>query len=267
MANPVSFTDEDARAAWNQGAEAWEVFVETGADYWRHEVHGPALLVACEPVAGLDVLDLGCGQGFFTRHLARRGARVTGIDLSEGQLAFARGHETQEPLGIRYELLSASEIGRRWPEPSFDRVTACMSLHDMADPGGVLAAAFGVLRAGGRLAFSIMHPFTDTPVREWEPGVDNRHGALKIDRYFDTGPAVCHWSMRRLVYHWDTPYWRRTLSEWSALIAQAGFLVRGLHEPRPTEEQARRVPKIEDARRLPSFLIFDLVKMGDGDGR
>jgi hypothetical protein len=63
MTNRTAFTDSDAVQAWNEGAEAWDAFVESGADYYRREVHGPALLAACEPVRGRQVPDLGYGQG------------------------------------------------------------------------------------------------------------------------------------------------------------------------------------------------------------
>lgn len=262
MTFEAGFTDADARAAWNEGAEAWEKAVESGADYYRHEVHGPALLRACGDVAGLRVLDLGCGQGFFTRELARRGARVVGVDLSDRLLALAREHEERSPLGIEYHRMSAAEVDRRWPAGSFDLATACMSLHDMADPGAALRAAFAVLRPGGRMVFSAPHPFSDAPFREWERDEAGGKLALKVDRYFDTGPAVCHWNMPRLAYHWNTPYWRRTLEETSALIAGAGFLVRRMYEPRPTPEQVERMPQLDDCSRLPYFLVFDTLKPG-----
>lgn len=262
MRHGKSFSDQDARAAWNEGARAWEEFVESGADYYRHTVHGPALLAVCEPLAGLDVLDLGCGQGFFSRQLAKRGARVVAIDIAEEQLAFARMHEEQEPLGITYHNMSAREVNSHWQEGSFDLVSACMALHDMADPGVILQSAFDVLKPGGRMVFSVPHPCTDTPFRQWERDKSGQKGALKIDRYFESGPTVCHWRMQRLTYHWDTPYWRYTLAEWAAMIAKAGFLIRRLHEPRPTLEQVQCNPELDDCYRLPGFLIFELVKLG-----
>jgi len=257
-----AFSDQDARAGWDEGAQAWEEFVESGADYYRHSVHGPALLAVCEPLAGLRILDLGCGQGFFCRELARCGARVVGIDISEQQLGYALKHEAQEPVGIEYRLMSAGEVDQQWTAGSFDLVSGCMSLHDMADPASALRAAYRVLGEGGRMVFSVPHPCTDTPYREWEVDEAGNLGALKINHYFESGARVCHWGMRRLIYHWDTPYWRHSIAGWSALIAEAGFLIRRLHEPRPTEEQVASNPHIEDARRLPSFLIFDLVKVG-----
>jgi len=254
------FSDETARAGWNEGAAAWERFVESGADYYRREVHGPALLAACGPLDGVRVLDLGCGQGYFSRELARGGALVTGIDLSEAQVAHAREHEARDPLGIEYEVLSGSETGSRYLAGSFDLVTACMSLQDMADVPGALASAFALLRPGGGAVASVPPPFSDMPFREWERDAERRKIALRVDRYFESGPAVCHWNMPRLAYHWETPYWRFTLAEWSGMIEEAGFLIRRLREPRPTEEQVRRMPDLDDCGRLPYFLVLDLLK-------
>lgn len=255
------FGDSDSRAAWNVGADAWDEFVESGADYYRHAIHGPALLRACEPVQALDILDLGCGQGFFCRELAKRGARVVAIDVADQQIAYAKLHEQQEPLGIEYHVMSATRAAEHLQERRFHLVTACMALHDMANVAAILRSTFALLPKGGRMVFSIPHPCTDTPFREWELDQAGNKTALKIDHYFDSGPAICHWNMKRLKYHWETPYWRYTLSEWSEMIAEAGFLIRRIHEPRPTEEQVQQNPHLEDSCRLPIFLIFDLVKL------
>jgi len=128
MTQDSRFDTRDARAAWNAAADAWEEVVESGADFHRQDVHGPALFAACEPVSGLDVLDLGCGQGYFCRELAQRGARVVAIDLAEKQIAYARMHEEDDPLGIEYHVMVASEVSRRWPDRRYDLVTACMAL-------------------------------------------------------------------------------------------------------------------------------------------
>jgi len=259
MNHDPSFNNDDARKAWNEGADAWDDFVESGKDYYRHSVHGPALLEVCESVRGLDILDTGCGQGYFTRQLAINGARVTGIDISEEQLAYARDHERKHPLGIEYSMMSASDVSQRWQAESFDLVTGCMSLHDMSDPPGAISASRKVLKESGRLVFSVPHPCTDTPYREWETEEKGKQRDLKINHYFDSGQAVCHWSMSRLGYHWDTPYWRCTITEWSEIIAEAGFLIQRLYEPRPTKDALARNPNLEDASRLPMFLIFELV--------
>lgn len=249
----------DAREAWDRGAKAWDEFVEGGTDYYRTEVHGPSLLAACGKVRGLRALDLGCGQGYSSRQLAVRGARVVGVDLSEAQLANARRHEEDRPLGIAYHLLDATRVAERWPRGSFELVTACMSLQDMPDAAGALRAARVVLTEPGRLVFSLPNPLTDTPYREWERDERGEKLALKIDRYFESGPRVTRWTMARLRARWETPYWYRTLAEWSVLLDEAGFLIRRLHEARPTREQVDQNPALDDCYRLPYFLVFDVV--------
>jgi hypothetical protein len=71
---------------------------------------------------------------------------------------------------------------------------------------------------------------------------------------------VCHWAQAGHDTSWDTPYWRYTLAEWTGMMAEAGFLIRRLHEPRPTEEQVQRIPELDDSRKVPYFLVYDLLK-------
>ena len=260
MTQPESFIDDESARAWDSGAEAWEEFVESGADYYRTEVHGPALLAVCGDVNGFRMLDVGCGQGWFSRQLALKGAKVTGIDISSQQIANALKHEERSPLGIEYRVGSAGKSSGLWEPGSFDLATGCMSFQDMADVGAAFVAVRKLLVEKGRLVISVLHPGTDTARREWDLDEDGRKLALKIDLYFDTGPRTLDWSMERLKSHWQSPMWRRTLTEWSELIGDAGFVISGLNEPRPTRKQIARQPALEHAARLPIFLIFDLIR-------
>jgi 2-polyprenyl-3-methyl-5-hydroxy-6-metoxy-1,4-benzoquinol methylase len=194
------------------------------------------LLAACGEVAGRRVLDLGCGQGWFTRQLAARGAIVTGIDFSAQQLANAHRHAVDQPLGISYLHLDATRIAEQWAPASFDLVTACMMLHDSPHADRILQAARQVLADDGRLAFSIVHPVVGGPHTDWEVLAEGQKGAP----------------------HWSTPQWHRTLAEWSALIADAGFAIVRLDEPRPTAAQVRDNPKLVTATRVPFFLVLVL---------
>jgi ubiquinone/menaquinone biosynthesis C-methylase UbiE len=258
-------TDLDPRQAWNAGAAAYIDFVDSGADYYRHLVHGPALLAACGDVRGLTVLDLGCGHGYFSRQLAAAGARVTGVDISDDLVATAVAREVKDPAGITYLQADATHLDGRFAVDSFDLVTACMSLQDTGDPQAALTEAARILRSAGRFVFSVPHPCTTTAVRTWQRDPDGRKIAICLDRYFDTGPAVCDWNMARLKYPWATPYHRFTLEEWSTRIANAGFAVRSIREPRPDAAQVAALPDLDDCYRMPFFLILDAAKVDSAD--
>ncbi len=254
------FDDEAARGAWDEGADAWQQFVRSGADYYRTHVHGPALLEACRVKLGASVLDVGCGEGYFSRELAREGAEVTALDLSPKLLGYAREEEARAPLGIEYVEASATQLDRIFGASRFDLVASCMAVQDFSDPQPFFHGANVVLKPTGRLVFSVPHPASDMPVREWERDAEGRKVVLKVDRYFETGPTECHWNMERLAYPWRTPCWRRTLEEWTSMTAAAGFLVEQVHEPRPRPETVEASPALEDCTRMPYFLIVRLVK-------
>jgi len=255
--SPTPIPDDLARTCWDDSADAWDHFVESGLDYHRVELHGPALLDACRPVHGCKVLDLGCGQGWFSRQLASRGAVVTGVDWSARLVEHARRHEARAPLGVAFEVMDAAQVASRFGAGSFDLATGCMSIMDMPDPGEVLKAARAVVRPGGRVVFSVPQPVTDATFREWERDPSGRKLALKLNHYFDATPTMLEWKMKRLTHHFTTVQYRHTLEQWSRMIESAGLLIARLREPRPSPEALARHPALEDAARLPYFLIFD----------
>lgn len=180
----------DPVAAWDAVADLWDEFVETGLDYWRTEVHGPALLAACGDLAGKRALDLGCGQGWFSRQLALAGATVMAVDMSSRQIANALRHEAERPLGITYLQLDARDIAKQWPAERFDLITACMALQDTSYAGEILRAASQVLATSGCMAVSLPHPVTTGPNAGWVATEDGYKGARQIDQYSRLG-QVC----------------------------------------------------------------------------
>lgn len=105
--------------------------------------------------AGKDVLDLGCAGGFMAEALARRGARVTGIDPARRAIAAARDHAASEGLAIRYDIGTGEEMD--YPPASFDAVVCVDVLEHVQDLDRVLANVARVLRPGGRLFFDTIN--------------------------------------------------------------------------------------------------------------
>src|SRR5215831_10366104 len=116
---------EEVGRCWNANAHAWTALARAGYDVYRDHLNTPAFFELLPNVAGLAGLDIGCGEGHNTRLLAKRGARVTAIDIAEAFIAYAREAEAQEPLGIDYRVASA--VALPFADTAFDFVTGFMS--------------------------------------------------------------------------------------------------------------------------------------------
>jgi ubiquinone/menaquinone biosynthesis C-methylase UbiE len=248
---------KQALLAWDEVAEDWDRFVETGADYHRWKLHGPALLKAVGNVRGLRALDIGCGQGWFSRQLARGGAKVVGIDWSSNMLRHAQDHEQRRPRGIRYVRCDASKIEMHFSSMSFDLVTSCMALMDMPRIDDVMTGVSHILRPGGRFVFSVSHPVNSAPKSHWLHRRIGHHGPWLLDGYFDEGPNDILWKLRGSEQILRAPHWHRTLGGWFRLIKDGGLVVTGAWEPRSTARQARQIPGFEGVHRIPFYLIIE----------
>jgi SAM-dependent methyltransferase len=256
--HPAPLDADAARDAWDHAADAYAQGQASGRDFYRYEFLGPAQVALCGQVRGMRVLDVGCGSGYFAREMARLGARVVGVDLSPRMIGHARRAEADEPLGIEYVAGDAAEAVPRFAPASFGLAASCLALQDMADPAGVLRGVHRALRPGGRFVASITHPCSDTPFRRWEKDEAGRKRWLCLDRYFDREPLEYAW--KGWAYDFTTPALHATLEDWFGWIHAAGFRLRALHEPRPTDEALRKQPELEDAARMPYFLVLDLLR-------
>src|SRR5215510_6156349 len=94
------FDAESVRASWDEAADPYAEGQASGRDYYRYEFFGPAQVALCGDVREMRLLDVGCGNGYFAREMAKRGARVTGIDISPRMIAHAKQYESVEAQGI-----------------------------------------------------------------------------------------------------------------------------------------------------------------------
>jgi 2-polyprenyl-6-hydroxyphenyl methylase/3-demethylubiquinone-9 3-methyltransferase len=123
-----------------------------------HEIN-PLRLAWIERHAQLDakdVLDVGCGGGILAEAMARRGARVTGIDLSDKALRVAELHLLESKLDVRYEKAMAEDYAAAHPG-AFDLVTCMELLEHLPQPESMVAACARLVRPGGQVFFSTIN--------------------------------------------------------------------------------------------------------------
>lgn len=107
-------------------------------------------------IAGLQVLDIGCGGGILTEAMAHRGAQVTGIDMGEAPLSVAKLHLLESKLDISYQQCSAENFAKDHAG-KFDVVTCLEMLEHVPDPSSVLKACYSLLKPGGHLFLSTIN--------------------------------------------------------------------------------------------------------------
>jgi SAM-dependent methyltransferase len=249
-------TQPEIRAQWNANAAAWTEMSRAGLDRYRDLVNTPAFFRLLPPVDGLTCLDLGCGEGHNTRLLAGQGARVAGLDIAESFIAAAAG---QDHGGIRYMVGDGAALPFR--ASAFDAVTAFMSLMDVAEPERTLGEVARVLRPGGFVQFSVLHPVMSAPAGRWIDDESGVHQERVVGDYFYEGPRTETWTfgaaaeLRERHQPFTITYARRTVAGWLSAVLGAGLVIEAIAEPSADEETAATHPQVADTRLAPYFLI------------
>ena len=107
-------------------------------------------------LAGREVLDVGCGGGLLSEAMARRGARVTGLDLAADVLDVARAHAGDAGLDVSYRLETAEDHARH-RAAHYDIVTCMEMLEHVPDPPAVVDALAALVKPGGAVFLSTIN--------------------------------------------------------------------------------------------------------------
>lgn len=108
------------------------------------------------PVAGKNVLDVGCGGGILAESMAQRGAKVTGIDMGEAPLAVAQLHSLETGITVDYQRCTAEEMASQHAG-KYDVVTCLEMLEHVPDPSSVINACTNLVKPGGHVYFSTIN--------------------------------------------------------------------------------------------------------------
>jgi ubiquinone/menaquinone biosynthesis C-methylase UbiE len=199
----------------------------------------PETLRLAGDVAGLEVLDAGCGSGPLTEALRAKGAVVSAFDLSPVMVDLARAR-LGDGADVRVADLGAP---LPYPDDKFDLVVASLSLHYVEDWASALTELRRVLKPHGRLIVSIIHPMIYAIVY---PEADY-FALTQYSEDYDYGEETV----------WMT-YWHRPLQDVLNTFIAAGFRIKTVTEPPPAADTPAELLPTPDGRSFICFLFFEL---------
>ncbi|PTX54559.1 methyltransferase family protein [Litoreibacter ponti] len=213
------------RAVWDEDAVNW---VNTGERLWALDMpewgnwgHSEAELgLLPTDMTGRMAVELGCGTGYVSGWMARRGAEVTGIDVSPRQLETARRLAAHHGARITFLEDNAEDTGL--PSGTFDFAISEYGAAIWCPPELWLREAWRLLRPGGRLVFLGNHPFAQLCAPA--SGAPNE---MRLHRpYRDMWGA--DWT--EVEFEPSGVCFNLTIADWMALFARIGFVVRRYQE-------------------------------------
>lgn len=246
-------TREALAKAWDDASPTYQERQQIPTHTVRYGPYGPTEddIALLGEVAGIRVLDLGCGGGQSCIALARQGARVTGLDFSLRQIEFARQLAVKEGVMVTFvqgEMRDLSIFSKN----TFDLVLALYAFPYVADLSGCLAECQRVLRPGGRLVFSLDHPFADC---FWDQ-TSAEYVFYPARSYFDPQPLDWHFSgdhgpqMRT---------YRYPIGKWAEMLRAAGLPLQQLVE-QPAPQDLADAPWATDFdREIGGLIPYTLI--------
>lgn len=210
----------------------------------------PVILKLLGDVKNKKILELGCGSGYWTRILSKKGAICTGVDKSTKQLKLAISEESKEKLGIKYIKKDISNL-KGISSNTFDIVFIEFVLLEIPKKkllDKILKESHRVLKKSGVLFISDMHPF--------DPIVHDRFKLKTGFHYFKSGDKMKAFAKQLdgtmisfVDYHW-------TLEDYFSSILGADFTITDLREPKPTKAMMKKAPYIKYRENLPKDIII-----------
>lgn len=233
--------DLSVDGGWHASAAAWIEGVEE--DFTRKALD-PLVLQLCGDVSNQRVIDVGCGEGRFSRMLADHGAACVGIDPTPDLLAAARDRGGIAPVRAIAEKMPLRDA-------AFDVAIAYITLVDIEGYAEAISEMARVLRPGGRL-IAVNIGFVSASVGEgggWQRDAFGNAQFVPIDNYGFEWSTVLAWRGIRI------RNWHRPLGAYMTAYLRAGLTLRRFIEPTPPAS-LRENPDLDRAYRVPWFTVM-----------
>jgi 2-polyprenyl-3-methyl-5-hydroxy-6-metoxy-1,4-benzoquinol methylase len=237
---------------WNQVANEYNALVGEAGDIYHSTYINPVILKILGNIKSKKILDLACGQGYFSRILVKRGAAVTGIDNSDELLEIAKAKENKKSICLEYFCRDSAKL-QGIKNASFDIIVSNMSFHDIKNIKGTIKECARVLKTKGRLIFSIPHPWRDSSMRT----KDEQGHYLRVTCYKSIFPMEHFLKNEIKAYHRPIDFYLQEFSK-------NNFVVSNFFEISVKHSFGKKIDDpamIAHKQEIPSFLIVEVIKL------
>ncbi len=242
--------------SWDNVAHWYDTLL-AGNDTYQTRVILPNLLRVMAVKKGERVLELGCGQGFFTQAFYKEGGEVTGVDLGKDLIAIAK---RQSPKEIKYFAHSAEDLSML-ADKSADKIALVLSLQNIEAPHKVFKECARVLAPGGRIFIVLNHPAFRIPKSSsWGYDESTKTQYRRIDRYMSEAKADIEMNPSKKDGPTTTSF-HRPLQYYFKLLNNNGFAVTRLEEwlsHRESEVGPRKAAEDRARREIPLFMLLEV---------
>lgn len=257
--------------SWGGVAKWYDSLLNMDGTYQK-EVILPNLLRLMDVKAGDKILDIACGQGFFSRALAEKGGEVTGIDISSELIEIAKKvklpkEKTAPEAGsVKYFVAPADKLNKDVADKSIDKAIIILAIQNIENLNGVLAEASRAIKVGGKLFIVLNHPaFRNPKHTAWGFDEKNMVQYRRVEEYLsesktdiDMTPGLSEVEKKKM-----TVSFHRPLQVYFNTLVKNGFFVGRLEEWSSNKKsEAGPRQKAEDKARqeIPLFMMIEAVK-------
>jgi SAM-dependent methyltransferase len=227
---------------WEQNATWWQQHFTDGVD---PEYEEQVLPMLTRHLNGAQrALDVGCGEGHVTRHIARLGVPVVGIDPTPSQIRLA--HQRGGPAC--YGRAQAERLP--FLDASFDSVIVCMALEHIEPFEPALDEVARVLEPGGQFLLFLVHPFLQTPGSGWVDDAQLGEHYWRVGAYLRDDVAL-----DEVAPGINFEFAHRPLGRYIHAMGEAGLLVHDMVEPSPPARVQRETGDFPEAASIPRLML------------
>jgi ubiquinone/menaquinone biosynthesis C-methylase UbiE len=240
--------------SWGNVADWYDEHL-SGDDTYHAKVIAPNLMRVLDLDKKMKVLDLGCGNGYFSRMIASSGASVIGLDVAEPLIKKARA----DIRGVEFIVADAANIPEQ-VDNKFDAIVCVLALQNMEHLDKVFKECARLLKKEGRFIFVLNHPAFRIPKKSsWGWDEERKVQYRRLDGYLSMAREKIDMSPSKQGKE-TTLSFHRSLQDYSKALANAGLAIRKMEEwisHKKSEKGPRSAAEDTARKEFPLFLMLE----------